>query len=293
MTLRPICEPVELSPGASVIAERIVSSADAPASGHFLHFHGVSELVLFGSVRGCFTAEGRRFPLNDGAVAYAPSMRHHDFALEAGPKDWSLIQIDPDIVERLAHQPLLSRLRQSFCVMPDAIARRRIDVLAEWLIDVAGDDPLHPLIERLVELLLCQAATAPDVEGSEPAGDVTEVERLLPALERLRQDPSAAMSLEVAAGLCGLSPAWLSRRFKQVFGMNFTDYVRAYRLHLAARRIATSGVPVSKIAYGLGFSSPSHFSARFLERFGMTPSQYRRSARTCRTRKAGEPATGD
>lgn len=278
MTLRPICEPVELPLGASVIAERVVSAVDAPASGQFLHFHDVSELVLFGRVEGAFIADGRQHPLSDGAVAFSPSMRHHDFALAPGRKDWALIQIDPYIVESLAHQPSLSRLNRPFCAMPDAAARRRIDVLGDWLIDVASTDPFDPLIGRIVELLLCQIAAAPEVAGSDATSDTAQVERLLPAVEQLRRDPSAAISLENAAASCNLSPAYFSRRFKRVFGMNFTDYARVYRLHLAARRIATSGASLSEIAYGLGFSSPSHFSARFHERFGMTPRQYRRTA---------------
>jgi AraC-like DNA-binding protein len=61
--------------------------------------------------------------------------------------------------------------------------------------------------------------------------------------------------------------------------MNFTDYARVYRLHLAARRLATTGSAVSEIGYSLGFSSPSHFTARFRERFGMSPREYRNSAR--------------
>lgn len=286
MPLRPICEPVELPLGASVIAEQVVSGIDAPASDRFLHFHDVSELVLFGRVSGDFMAAGRRFPLSDGAVAYAPSMRHHDFALAPGRKDWTLIQIDPYIVERLAQQPALSRLRRPFCVMPDAVSRRRIDVLGEWLIEAATADPLDPLIGRIVALLLWQVAAAPELAAGEPAVDVAQVERLLPAVEQLRRDPSASVSLDTAAGLCGLSAAYFSRRFKRVFGMNFTDYARVYRLHLAARRIATSGAPVSKIAYSLGFSSPSHFSARFHQRFGMTPRQYRREAQERMSRRA-------
>ena len=51
--------------------------------------------------------------------------------------------------------------------------------------------------------------------------------------------------------------------------MNFTDYARAYRLHLAARRILSSGAAVSHIAYGVGFSSASHFTALFHDRFGL------------------------
>src|SRR3546814_8172743 len=48
MALRPICEPVELPMGASVLAERVEYTSETPASGRFLHFHDVSELVLFG-----------------------------------------------------------------------------------------------------------------------------------------------------------------------------------------------------------------------------------------------------
>ena len=79
--------------------------------------------------------------------------------------------------------------------------------------------------------------------------------------------------------MCSLSPAYFSRRFKHVFGMNFSDYARAYRLHLAARRIVSGGAPISEVAYSLGFSSASHFSARFHERFGMSPRAYRQGAR--------------
>jgi AraC-like DNA-binding protein len=61
--------------------------------------------------------------------------------------------------------------------------------------------------------------------------------------------------------------------------MSFTEYARVHRLHLAARRLATSSRPVSQIAYEVGFSSPSYFTARFRERFAMTPREYRSGAR--------------
>jgi len=78
--------------------------------------------------------------------------------------------------------------------------------------------------------------------------------------------------------MSNLSPAYFSRRFRQMSGMPFTEYSRIYRLHLAARRLATTGAAVSEIGYNVGFSSPAHFTARFRERFGMTPREYRKSA---------------
>lgn len=278
MALRPICEPVELPVGASVLAEHVVIAPDAPALGSFPHYHDVAELVLFRRARGTFIAGERRHSLADGAIAFAPSMHHHDYALERGAMEWVLVQIDPYLVEELAGTRELARLGRPFCATPDERTRARIDVLADWLVDAAADR-VNPAVERIVELLLTAAVQAPEIASGAEDKRSNGFERLLPALEHLRSAPDRRLTLEAAASLCSLSPPYFSRRFKQSLGMNFTDYARVYRLHLAARRLATTGAAVSEIGYRLGFSSPAHFSARFRERFGMTPREYRSSAR--------------
>lgn len=286
MTLRPICEPVELPIGAAVLAERITIAAEAPQLGRFRHFHDVAELVLFRSVRGEFIAGDHRYPLADGAIAFAPSMRDHDYALARGAMEWVLVQIDPYLVQALAGRTKFARLGRPFCAFPEERTRQQLEGLAEWLIEAVAKRN-DAAIERIAELLLIAAAQAP--EGNAGAADerTANFDRLLPVLERLRSMPHEPISLEAAASICSLSPAYFSRRFKQALGMNFTDYARVYRLHLAARRLATTGSAISEIGYSLGFSSPSHFTARFRERFGMTPREYRSSART-RSPAAGE-----
>jgi len=275
MTLRPICEPVELPPGKGVIAERVVIRPEGRDLGRFMHFHDVAELVLFRQVSGKFIADGRSHRLRDGAVVFVPSMRHHDFELDRGPMEWVLVQIDPYIVESLGLQR--SRLSRPFCAFPDETACARIELLADWLLDAVQRQ--DGKIERIAELLILAAAEAEARDGAEEDSGIVHVERLLPALELLRAAPAEPITLEAAATSCNLSPAYFSRRFRQLFGMTFSDYARIYRLHLAARRLLTSGLAISEIAYGVGFSSPAHFTLRFRERFGMTPREYRKSAR--------------
>lgn len=279
MVLRPICEPVELPVGASVVAERVRVAPEAPGIGRFMHFHDVAELVLFGEVRGEFVADGRHHRLQPGSIVFIPSMRHHDYTLERGAMDWLLVQIDPYLVEALALRTDLTALARPFCVAPDRQSQARIEMLGDWLLDAANGGAPDPALERIVELLLIAAAQAPPDEPVGFSRAAVHAERLLPALERLRTAPAVPLTLDCAATLCRLSPTYFSRRFRQLFGMTFSDYSRIYRLHLAARRLVASGAAISEIAFGVGFSSPAHFTARFRERFGMTPRGYRASAR--------------
>ncbi|GAB2508053.1 hypothetical protein GCM10027084_23890 [Pseudoxanthomonas sangjuensis] len=270
---RPICEPVELPPGAPLRVERVRHGRGAAASEPFVHFHDVHELVLFGKVGGHFDADDRRHALAPRCVAFVPSMHHHDYALAAGPRDWVLVQIEAIAGEALVRQPGLERLAQPFCARPDPASHQRMMQLADWLL---GLDAADPLALPLAELLLRMALRAPRVPARRLENGVGGVQRLRPAIDRLRRDPAQAPNAEQAAALCALSPAYFSRRFKQQVGMSWSDYVRTYRLHLASRRLLETGHSVASIAYDLGFSTPSHFGELFLRRFGLTPGDYRR-----------------
>lgn len=284
---RPICEPVELLAGARLRVQRVRQGLGTPVTAPFPHFHDVHELVLFGEVRGDFLAEGRRYPLSPGCVAFVPSMRQHDFTLGPGPRDWVLLQVDATAGEVLAHRPGLERLAHAFCAQPGAALRQRIGVLSDWLVESGGDDPLAM---PLVEPLLHAAVRAPAIEGEKLPADADRLDRLRPAIERLRRDPAHAPSAEEAAALCALAPAYFSRRFRQQVGLAWSEYVRTHRLQLASQRLLDSDRTVGDIAYGLGFSTPSHFGELFHRRFGMTPMEYRRAGRA---RHAGSPAMPD
>ena len=276
MAIRPICEPVILPPGATLRAERIRHPAHARATEPFPHVHDVCEFVVFHDVTGSFIANGRRYPLSPGSIAYVPSMEVHDFTLDAGPKDWVLVQIDAISAEALAREPGFERLAHPFCVRPDGVLGERIAGIADW---IAGIDAADLLASPLVKVLVTAIIHSPGIEGEPIARRKTGVDRLRPALDRLRNDPAHPATIEEAAQLCHLSPAYFSRHFKRILGMAYSDYVRTHRLHLAARHLLASDITVAELAYNLGFSTPSHFTAVFGRRFGVTPRAYRLARR--------------
>lgn len=271
---RPICEPVQLRPGARLRVRRIVEGGSAAPSAPFPHYHDVSELVLFGRVRGQLVADGMRYALNDGYAVFVPSLRQHDFALEGGPRDWTLVQIDAGTVAALADAPAGEPLRGVFCARPEAALAGRIAMLGDWLVEAADNDALAT---SLTTLLLQAVASAPRIEGRREDAQSDALQRLRPALERLRHDPAHAPSADEAAALCALSPAYFSRRFHQQLGMAWSEYVRTHRLHLASQMLLESDRSAASIAIALGFSTPSHFGELFQRRFGISPNAYRRA----------------
>lgn len=269
---QPICEPVQLPPGALVRALRVRQGGEAVRSQPFVHFHDVHELVLFVRAAGHFETSERRFALTPRSIAYIPSMCEHNFILCGGKRDWVLVQFEAHAGAALAGRPGLQRLRHPFCVRAGAQLFGHLMNLAAWLCEL---DPTDPLAHPLLETLLRASGGAQEIAGEPRPGAVLALERLRPAVERLRQDPARAPSAHRAAALCALSPAYFSRRFKQQFGMSWSEYVRTHRLHLASRLLLESALPIARIAADLGFATPSHFGEQFRHSFGLSPRTYR------------------
>ena len=80
----------------------------------------------------------------------------------------------------------------------------------------------------------------------------------------------AALSADVLAQHCGLSPEYLCLLFRQTVGQTMRAYIRAQRLEYA-KGMLRENKSTSEIAYDLGFCSESYFIKCFREAYGMTP----------------------
>jgi AraC family transcriptional regulator len=85
------------------------------------------------------------------------------------------------------------------------------------------------------------------------------------------------ISLEVLAGLVGLSACYLCRAFRQSFGMPPLRYQLSQRIERAKALLAKSAAPVTDISFTVGYNDPSAFCTAFRRVAGLTPSAYRRS----------------
>jgi len=87
------------------------------------------------------------------------------------------------------------------------------------------------------------------------------------------------ISIQVLAGIAGLSMYHFARAFKQSEGMTPHEYLIQCRVQRAKDLLAETDLPLSEVALASGFSDQSHCARRFREHVGVTPSSYRWSMR--------------
>lgn len=91
----------------------------------------------------------------------------------------------------------------------------------------------------------------------------------------IRQKSDETLTLEYLAQKLGYSEFYISRKFREISGMQFRDYLRYRRLAFALKEVRDTDRSLLDIALNYGFSSNEAFTRAFKEAYGITPSEYR------------------
>ncbi len=93
----------------------------------------------------------------------------------------------------------------------------------------------------------------------------------------IKKHNDEALTLEHLAGRLGYSEFYISRKFREISGMQFRDYLRYRRLAFALKELRDTKNGILEIALDYGFSSHEAFTRAFKEAYGITPSDYRKN----------------
>lgn len=90
----------------------------------------------------------------------------------------------------------------------------------------------------------------------------------------IQRNMEREISLSDLAREALFSPWYSYRLFRDCLGLTPTEYIRKYRLSLAARRLREGGERVIDVAFDLGFANVDTFTRAFYREFGLNPSDY-------------------
>jgi AraC-like DNA-binding protein len=86
------------------------------------------------------------------------------------------------------------------------------------------------------------------------------------------------LSLSDVASKLGYDYNYMSRYFRNVFNMTFTDFVNIYRLETAIKLLEDTDLSITAIAYESGFQSTRSFNTFFKTQVNMSPTEYRKAS---------------
>lgn len=165
-------------------------------------------------------------------------------------------------------------------------ARRAITArVSEYLLKPVDEEKLASLMNRLEEDISSSQQLEYVIESAEAAGesinpgyymklDPTENKYVSKALEKIRTGYGEKLSLESISEELGVSTSYLSRKFKEVTGQTFLDFLNKYRVSQAITLLNTGNYRISEAADATGFTDYKHFCSVFKKYTLKSPSKF-------------------
>jgi AraC-like DNA-binding protein/mannose-6-phosphate isomerase-like protein (cupin superfamily) len=132
---------------------------------------------------------------------------------------------------------------------------------------------LEALVLRMLLYLMRNCGSAMQTAFS--SDKRRELERVLPALEHLREKMDEPVDVRTLARACHLSAPQFRRVFRAALGMTPTEYSRLRRMEEAALLLRGGDATVAAIASRVGYADPAFFAHSFKAIMGVSPGKYR------------------
>lgn len=225
----------------------------------------------------------------------------HAEALKAGTQTFLLSQQILEAEDRLAESLRLGQYDK---------AKDRTDTLIHLVFNHYGQTAelreylagLFSLLHRLLLSLSVQYSTMYNtdilkaLDQMQTAEEIrrfslTKIYSVLEALKNSRQDKETRsistvcsyidekfcmdITLETAAEAVGLTPQYVSKLFKEEYGVNFIEYLTKKRLDYAKALLKSPSRSVKEISGMVGYVDPNYFCRLFKKQTGLSPKQYR------------------
>ena len=144
---------------------------------------------------------------------------------------------------------------------------------AEYMSGAPGSDLT---VNKLTEVLLVQLLRA-DFGRSGKIGIIAALrdKRLARALTAIHQHPGQHWTIEHAAVEASMSRSGFARKFKELLGTSFFDYLTRLRMRDARALLTTTNLPVPTIGETVGYRSDLSFVKAFKKLHSVTPRAYR------------------
>lgn len=231
------------------------------------------------------------FYMDEGDYCLTDLLLYNDFFFPKGHYQGFSIFPDPDFFD--GENPLL----KAFFDLPLSQLKKSIQNPSRLYVDNMKEQSGNPA-EKIWEChekgdlfhlkiafldLLHSLLTGPVTQSEEKKLPVfytaLQVETAKKAEAIFTSDLKEHIPIKTVAQTFGISETSLKNYFKEVYGMNISDYLREKRMETAERMLLETSLSISEISYEIGYTKQGKFAEVFRKKYGQNPLSYRRAKR--------------
>ncbi len=245
------------------------------------HWHGDFEIIKIvnGTLR--IKLNKREFDATAGDIIFVNSETVHG----ASPEDcfYECIVFSNDLIQATDSicGSFLTQLREQIVVINDHFKKDRSEIYSAFLklFDVMEKNGSYfevvGAIYSIFGIIIRDKLYKISAGLSE--GDSVSNAKLKKVLSYMRNSYDTQITLEQMAQVAGMSPKYFCYFFKEMTKKSPVSYLNTYRVERAARKLLSTDMSVTDIAYACGFNDLSYFIKTFKMIKGITPNAFRKN----------------
>ena len=248
------------------------------------HCHSYYEIFYLKSGACIFTVNKQRYQVEAGDIfIVAPGDSHSTVYVGEAPCERIIVCC---WLDKLAptfwtdHNDLYAKFQRSGRVLLDTYGQKQADIIIDEMLQehrVTMPYSKEMMTLMLQQLLLCIDRCSRFIyDGiSSPYNPTSDIDN---ALKYINLHYQHSITLSEVAKICNLTPTYLSRKFRNVTGDTFKQYLTKIRLQQARQALITTDDTITKIAMDCGFESSNYFKDTFRKNVGLSPRDFRKAS---------------
>lgn len=178
------------------------------------------------------------------------------------------------IIERKYIEPLVQNKTLSLFKISETLSRKLEEVFFEYEDKKFG-------VEINIRNILSSVLLEIIIENREKLIEKKiyknlDSQRIKGMLDFIQKNYSNELTLKEIGEAVFIGERETLRCFARTIGISPIEYLKKYRVKVAANLLTTTDLPVTEICIQCGFNSPSYFSKSFQRVFNVTPREYRK-----------------
>ncbi|MEX1375926.1 MAG: response regulator [Eubacteriales bacterium] len=148
----------------------------------------------------------------------------------------------------------------------------------EYILKPVSKKDIEKVLTQMIDKIKDTKVESEIKNISQPKGDGIEDGNYKKQIARIIEEKlsDSSFSLSMLSDEINLSTGYLSRIFKQYFGLPFRDYILKERLDKSKILLLSSDMKIYEICENVGFEDPNYFSTIFKKSTGYSPNGYRK-----------------